>query len=208
MLNFNRNQNVGSHFRMSPMYEKIVSYLANWLSPEQAPNIYTSQEIEFGDILPSQLLYNTKLAEIQWSLKSGNTQQADVVKEWVIEHVNKWIGECHPILTQLYETFANYYTMFKDQEKKAVNSCKSAIKNQEKLIGLSHPKMADSYYLLAEVYKNYGKRAEALNSFQKAKEILIKSNNQESEAYGELCLKMGQILLSLQFVREALESGA
>ena len=37
---------------------------------------------------------------------------------------------------------------FKDQEKKAVNYCKSAIKNEEKLIGPNHHKMADSYYLI------------------------------------------------------------
>lgn len=48
--------------------------------------------------------------------------------------------------------------MHKDEEKKAVNYCKSAIMNQEKLVGQYHHKMADNYYLLGTVYLNYGKQ--------------------------------------------------
>ena len=44
--------------------------------------------------------------------------------------------------------------------------------------------MADSYYLLSSVYKNYGKKVEAINSLKKAKEIILKSQNEESLAYG------------------------
>jgi len=57
--------------------------------------------------------------------------------------------------------------------------------------------MADSYYLLSSVYKNYGKKVEAINSLKKAKEIILKSQNEESLAYGEVCLKMGQLFLSV-----------
>ena len=74
--------------------------------------------------------------------------------------------------------------MHKDEEKKAVNYCKSAIMNQEKLIGQHHQKMADNYYLLGTVYRNYGKHRESINSFKKSREIILKNNNAESEAYG------------------------
>lgn len=46
------------------------------------------------------------------------------------------------------------------------------------------PKMADNYYLLGTVYRNYGKHRESINSFKKSREIILKNNNAESEAYG------------------------
>ena len=49
--------------------------------------------------------------------------------------------------------------MHKDQEKKAVNYCKTAIRNEEKLLGSTHEKLADNYYLLGTVYLNYGKKS-------------------------------------------------
>lgn len=67
--------------------------------------------------------------------------------------------------------------MHKDQEKKSVNYCKTAIRNQEKLLGSSHEKLADNYYLLGTVYLNYGKKNEAINTLKKAKEIISKSKN-------------------------------
>lgn len=112
------------------------------------------------------------------------------------------------MLTELYEIYANYYLLFKDQEKKAVNYCKSAIKNQEKIIGPYHLKMADSYYLLGTIYRHYGRKTEAINSLKKAKEIILKSKNEDSEAYGEVCLKMGQLFLALNSPAEAREEGA
>lgn len=69
---------------------------------------------------------------------------------------------------------------FKDEEKKTVNYCKSAIKNQEKLIGVNHIKLADSYYLLGNAYLTYARKVEALNSFKKAKEILYNNEAVES----------------------------
>ena len=115
----------------------------------------------------------------------------------MIDHINKWIGEAHPILTQLYELFANYHLLFKDQEKKAVNYSKSAIRNQEKLVGGNNQKMADCYYLLGTIYLAYGKKVEAINSLKKAYEIILASQNEDSEACGEVCLKLGQLYLTL-----------
>ena len=62
LLNLARVQNVATHFKMSDMYERIVSFLTNWLTPEQGANIYNPQEIELGETLPSKLLYTLKLA--------------------------------------------------------------------------------------------------------------------------------------------------
>lgn len=32
------------------------------------------------------------------------------------------------------------------------------LKNQEKLLGVQHVKLADGYYQLADIYLNYGKK--------------------------------------------------
>lgn len=93
----------------------------------------------------------------------------------MVDHINRWIGQAHPILTQLYELFANYHLLFKDQEKKAVNYSKSAIKNQGKVVGPNNEKMADCYYLLGTIYLNYGKKKEAIDNLKKAYEIIVKS---------------------------------
>ena len=175
ILNLNRVQNIPPHFRMSTMYDRIIRFLVNWLPPAQAQDVYYPQKIEFGEILPSTALYEVKLAEIRWHLKNNDLEASEKVKEWMVDHINKWIGEAHPILTELYELFANYHLLFKDQEKRAVNYSKSAIKNQEKVVGSNSEKMADCYYLLGSIYVNYGKKVEAVNTLKKAYEIILKS---------------------------------
>jgi hypothetical protein len=78
------------------------------------------------------------MTEIKWSLRNDLVEESDSVKEWIVDHVNKWIGGAHPILSELYEIYARFYMLSKDQEKRTVNYCKSAIKNQEKLLGNMH----------------------------------------------------------------------
>ena len=92
-------------------------------------------------------------------MKNNRIEESDGVKEWLVDHINKWIGDAHPVLSELYEIYARYFMLSKDQEKKTVNYCKSAIKNQEKLLGNMHEKLADNYYYLGSVYLNYGKKA-------------------------------------------------
>jgi hypothetical protein len=44
---------------------------------------------------------------------------------------------------------------------------------------------------------NYGKKVEAINTLKKARDIIKKSENEDSEAYGEVCLRMGQLYLAI-----------
>lgn len=87
-------------------------------------------------------------------------------------HINKYIGEYHPILSDVYDLFSRYYLGFKSQEKKAVTYAKASIRNVEKLLGGAKARLADHYFALAEVYLNYQKNREALNSLNRAKDIL------------------------------------
>ncbi len=70
-----------------------------------------------------------------------------------------------------------------------------------------HIKLADNYYMLAEIYINYQKKTEALSSLKRAKEILEEREGQETEAYGVIGLRMGQLFLASNLVKEALEQG-
>jgi hypothetical protein len=40
-----------------------------------------------------------KLAKIRWALKGGDAKKSERFKDELVNHINKWIGECHPILT-------------------------------------------------------------------------------------------------------------
>jgi hypothetical protein len=51
-------------------------------------------------------------------------------------------------LAELFEIFSRYYLNLRDEEKKAINYCRNALKNQERLLGGSHVKLADAYYSL------------------------------------------------------------
>jgi hypothetical protein len=94
------------------------------------------------------------------------------------------LGEYHPVLSELYDLFSRYYSTSKTEEKKATTYCKSSIKNIEKLLGQTNIKLADNYYMLAEIYINYQKKTEALSSLKRAREILEERDGTEAEAYG------------------------
>jgi len=58
--------------------------------------------------------------------------------------------------------------------------------------------------MLGEVYVNYQKRTEALSSLNRAREILEDREAQDTEAYGVIELRIGQLLLATGAVQEAL----
>jgi TolA-binding protein len=56
-----------------------------------------------------------------------------------------------------------------------VSYCKNALKNQEKLLGGNHIKLADAYYNLGEIYLHYSKKVDALQSYKRASQILTQN---------------------------------
>ena len=42
--------------------------------------------------MPTKALYQIKLTEIKWLLKEKKEIEAEKVRDWIIEHVNKWLG--------------------------------------------------------------------------------------------------------------------
>ncbi len=59
--------------------------------------------------------------------------------------------------------------------------------------------------MLAGIYINYKKKTEALSSLQRAKQILEQRDGEETEAYGVILLKMGQVMLASNMIKEAQE---
>jgi hypothetical protein len=63
---------------------------------------------------PSQYFYEVQLTAIKWELKAGRIGEAEKIKDFIVEHVNKWLGECHPILAELFDIFYRYYLGFRE----------------------------------------------------------------------------------------------
>ena len=51
-----------------PIHERISEFLLNFTSPEESRELYNRMEV---DAKPSRFLYESKLAEIKWSLKAN-----------------------------------------------------------------------------------------------------------------------------------------
>ncbi len=124
-----------------------------------------------------------------------------------MEHVNRWLGECHPILAEIFDIFSRYYLNFREEEKRAVSYCKNSLKNQEKLLGGNHIKLADGYYNLGEIYLHYAKKVDALQSYKRASQILSQNQAVETEPFVEITIKVGQLYLANNAITDALQAG-
>jgi tetratricopeptide (TPR) repeat protein len=137
-----------------------------------------------------------QLTAVKWELKAGRVVEAERLKDAVVEHVNRWLGECHPVLAELFDIFARYYLRFREEEKRAVSYSKNALKNQEKLLGGNHIKLADAYYTLGDIHLHYAKKADALQSLKRAAQILTQNQATNSEPFVEIAIKVGQLCLA------------
>ena len=69
-------------------------YLIHWLSPAEAPYLYKMNSSN----APSLYYYEVQSTAIKWELKAGRIVEAEKIKDWIVEHINRWLGECHPVL--------------------------------------------------------------------------------------------------------------
>jgi tetratricopeptide (TPR) repeat protein len=73
------------------------------------------------------------------------------------------------------------------------------------VLGANHNKIANSYYLFGTVWRSFGKKESAIHNLEEAQKIIEKNNNKESQAYGKVCLEIGQLYLSVDNVEKAEE---
>ena len=179
LLSLDRKNDLEGHYSMGTMRHQLVGYLINWMSPQQAPFLYEVQGLR----VPCRLFYDIQLTAIKWELKAGRPEEAERMRDFVVEHIGRWLGETHPLLTDLYDIFARYYGGRRDEEKQAVTYCRSSLKNQEKLLGGQHIKLAEGYFSLAGTYANFDKKGDALQAYKKAAGILSHNNDNSSQPY-------------------------
>ena len=61
-------------------------------------------------MLPSRFLYESKLAEMKWFLKTNRVEGINRVSAFIFEHARKWLGALHPLFAQLNRLLASYYS--------------------------------------------------------------------------------------------------
>lgn len=94
ILNLQKRDSLEPHYALNGTNRRIVRYLTHWLSPTESPNLY-----RFITAAPPSLhQYEIQLTAVKWELKAGRIVEAERLKDSVVEHVNRWLGECHPVL--------------------------------------------------------------------------------------------------------------
>ncbi len=73
--------------------------MINWISPGNAPQLYSNDWRGGDELMPAKVVYEIKLTEIKWLLKEKKEKEAERVRDWVVEHVTKWLGEYHIVLS-------------------------------------------------------------------------------------------------------------
>jgi hypothetical protein len=106
--------------------------LLNFTSPEESKELYTRMEV---DAKPSKFLYESKLAEIKWYLKSNRHDLLQHPASFVYEHGRKWLGEIHPLFTQVSRLIASYFSDNSQQFQLALKYAQDALEMQKKIFG-------------------------------------------------------------------------
>ena len=179
-----------SHYSLNGLDRELILYLSNWISPMQHPSLY-----RYIPPVPSRPYYELQMTSIRWFLKTRQLQEAERIKDSLVEHIRQWLGNEHPLLAQLYDLFSHYHLSFHEQFPSALNYAKMALNNQEKMLGPNHFKIADAYYSLANVYCHYSKKTEALHCYKKALAIISHNEQTTSAPFVETGLKVAELCL-------------
>ena len=62
------------------------------------------------DAKPSRFLYESKLAEIKWYLKMNRLERLQRPASFIFESGRRWLGEVHPLFTQVSRIIASYFS--------------------------------------------------------------------------------------------------
>ena len=117
-----------------PIHERISEFLLNFSSPEESKELYSRMEV---DARPSRFLYESKLAEIKWYLKSNRLDRLQHPAAFISEHGHKWLGEVHPLFTQVSRLIASYFAdhLGVGNFELALSYAQDALEMQHKIFG-------------------------------------------------------------------------
>lgn len=77
------------------------------------------------------------ISQIKWNLKNHKLVEAERLLNNLIKKISEWVGDTHPIYTDIYSVFAHYYAEIGNYEL-AMNYSKTALANMQKILGDKH----------------------------------------------------------------------
>lgn len=141
-----RKVDIPNHFKLNGIYNKLALFISSYVEPKE--------ENTQNYVLPCTSIYNIinqvpptftsmtlGITEIKWCLKSDKIDKALILYKKMVERISQWCGNIHPMHTELYSMFAQYYLLKGDFES-AMTYSRSALANSTKLLGVNHQKIA------------------------------------------------------------------
>ena len=77
MLNIHKHSSLSPYYFFNNIGNQLMTYLSNWLSPEEAPFLYPP----LLNSPPTNTLYQLKLTAVKWALKAGRLPQAEQARD-------------------------------------------------------------------------------------------------------------------------------
>jgi hypothetical protein len=117
------------------IYGRISEFLLNFTSPDESRELYDRLDSHY---LPSRFTYESKLAEIKWYLKSNRVDNINRPLKFILEHLNKWLGDTHPLFTQINRALATFFSDNQFYYTKALNFANASLEMQKKIFNGDH----------------------------------------------------------------------
>lgn len=113
-----------------PIQDKINQFFLNFISPEENSELYDKIESNY---LPHKFLYESKFAQIKWYLKSNKSDKIGKAANFIEEHARRWLGDFHPLFTQLNRMLAEYFSESQIYYSKALKHATASLNMQQAL---------------------------------------------------------------------------
>ena len=106
------------------------------------------------DARPSRFLYESKIAEIKWYLKLNRLDRLQHPAAFIHDHGRRWLGEIHPMYTQVNRLIASYFADQLQHFDIAIKYAQDALEMQRKIFGGENENLWKDYFLLGKIYFN------------------------------------------------------
>lgn len=183
-----------------PIHEKISLFFLNFISPEDNSELYNKIESKY---LPHKFLYESKFAQIKWFLKSNKSDRITKAASFIEDHARRWLGDVHPLFTQLNRMLAEYFSEMQIYYSKALKYATTSLDMQRALFEGDSEALWRDYYLIGKIHFFNSHVDEALTYLTKAKNLVKVEKLTEFEVYGELCLMLAKGYFGSKYYKES-----
>jgi hypothetical protein len=168
-----------------PIHERISEFLLNFTSPEESKELYSRMEV---DARPTRFLYESKLAEIKWSLKSNRLDRLQHPAAFIIEHGRKWLGEVHPLFTQVSRLIASYFSDHLQHFDIAIKYAQDSLDMQRRIFGGENEALWKDYFLLGKIYFTHKDIDQAMKYLLQSRQMIRLQELTDYDTFSELNL--------------------